>query len=554
MRAYTLRPARALTSRAAGLAKTPAATAERMLREEDISSSGVRERVERARESARGRSETAGETQGARAIATRASRSVERFESASGDSVQTDGPHATGREPRRRAPTKSLGSDAIPRGPTRRPRFGFTAKLERRSCRVERPFKSNPPRVKSVQPFAFCPPGTQHASALLTQAAFFAGVRWRSRAGSSVAELRPNLPPAVVAHTHARAHGSRSAPRRRDMSSSLASAPLAGALRARRGSSRAKNNDARASRASTARARAVRPVAALRDAAEGLARAAAVGAVALAAAAAVALPAVRERRRARPTGDRTPPHLSSLKTNDRRASRAAKRRDPARDPAPFRASAPRPPSLAPHRSPSPSSPPRTPKRPSLQAAAPAPPAGTVDEQIAAEIAKYDALKAACKNQTCRDTTQSWEDAAVKKVKKKNGVVDAKPAPKAYPTPKTAPAPPKPAPPAPAPARPRPRPRPPPRTPPPPRRRRRSASPSARKPPPRKPPSRRPPRRARPPRRRPRRRRRRRRRPRSRPSRPPPPPRSSRKRRPPRPSPRPRGEEGGEEAPRGEEKG
>ena len=75
----------------------------------------------------------------------------------------------------------------------------------------------------------------------------------------------------------------------------------------------------------------------------------------------------------------------------------------------------------------------------------------MDEQIAAEIAKYDALKAACKNQTCRDTTQSWEDAAVKKVKKKNGVVDAKPAPKAYPTPKTAPAPPKPAPPAPAPA-------------------------------------------------------------------------------------------------------
>ena len=78
MRAYTLRPARALTSRAAGLAKTPAATAERMLREEDISSSGVRERVERARESARGRSGNRRGNQGARAIATGASRSVER--------------------------------------------------------------------------------------------------------------------------------------------------------------------------------------------------------------------------------------------------------------------------------------------------------------------------------------------------------------------------------------------------------------------------------------------------------------------------------------------
>ena len=71
---------------------------------------------------------------------------------------------------------------------------------------------------------------------------------------------------------------------------------------------------------------------------------------------------------------------------------------------------------------------------------------TADEQIAAEMSKYDAMKAACKNQTCRDTTQSWQDAAVNKIKKKNGIAVSKPAPKAYPAaPKAAPAP------APAPA-------------------------------------------------------------------------------------------------------
>ena len=107
--------------------------------------------------------------------------------------------------------------------------------------------------------------------------------------------------------------------------------------------------------------------------------------------------------------------------------------------------------------PDPPAPPRSsPSRP--QTAAPvAEIALTADEQIAAEISKYDAMKAACKNQACRDTTQSWEDAAVNKIKKKNGIAVSKPAPKVYPAaPKTAPAPaaapaaPAPEPPAPAP--------------------------------------------------------------------------------------------------------
>ena len=50
---------------------------------------------------------------------------------------------------------------------------------------------------------------------------------------------------------------------------------------------------------------------------------------------------------------------------------------------------------------------------------------TVDEQIAKEVAMYDGMKASCKNESCRITTQSWEDAAVKKIKKKNGIVTEK---------------------------------------------------------------------------------------------------------------------------------
>ena len=63
---------------------------------------------------------------------------------------------------------------------------------------------------------------------------------------------------------------------------------------------------------------------------------------------------------------------------------------------------------------------------------------SVDEQIAAEVSKYDAMKASCKNEACRTTTQSWEDAAVKKIKKKNGVAVEKPKGQAYPAaPRTA---------------------------------------------------------------------------------------------------------------------
>ena len=55
-----------------------------------------------------------------------------------------------------------------------------------------------------------------------------------------------------------------------------------------------------------------------------------------------------------------------------------------------------------------------------------------EEQIAEAIATYDKQKAACGTSTCRDTVQSWEDAAVKKIKKKAGIVDA-PAVKVYPS-------------------------------------------------------------------------------------------------------------------------
>ena len=66
---------------------------------------------------------------------------------------------------------------------------------------------------------------------------------------------------------------------------------------------------------------------------------------------------------------------------------------------------------------------------------------SVDEQIAAEVAKYDGMKASCKNEACRVTTQSWEDAAVKKIKKKNGIATEKPKGQVYPSaPKTAAAP------------------------------------------------------------------------------------------------------------------
>ena len=69
-----------------------------------------------------------------------------------------------------------------------------------------------------------------------------------------------------------------------------------------------------------------------------------------------------------------------------------------------------------------------------QAAAPvAQVALSVDEQIAEEVAKYDAMKASCKNEACRVTTQSWEDAAVKKIKKKNGVAVEKPKGQTYPS-------------------------------------------------------------------------------------------------------------------------
>ena len=61
---------------------------------------------------------------------------------------------------------------------------------------------------------------------------------------------------------------------------------------------------------------------------------------------------------------------------------------------------------------------------------------SVDEQIASEIAKYDEMKASCKNEACRTTTQSWEDAAVKKIKKQNGVAIEKPK-ASYPAPKAA---------------------------------------------------------------------------------------------------------------------
>ena len=69
-----------------------------------------------------------------------------------------------------------------------------------------------------------------------------------------------------------------------------------------------------------------------------------------------------------------------------------------------------------------------------QAAAPvAQVALSVDEQIAEEVAKYDGMKASCKNEACRVTTQSWEDAAVKKIKKKNGVAVEKPKGQTYPS-------------------------------------------------------------------------------------------------------------------------
>jgi hypothetical protein len=242
--------------------------------------------------------------------------------------------------------------------------------------------------------------------------------------------------------------------------STVVSTPLVGALRARVGAK---------GRASARRAAAVRPVAATKGANADAAPAADAARVAVAALASVvvALPAVRVPRRgpaATPRRDarraRGPRAERQHASKTRRAANRAPRPSafppsprarpfrPARRPAPERSTS------APLTLPRPLAPP--PSRP--QTAAPvAEIALTADEQIAAEISKYDAMKAACKNQACRDTTQSWEDAAVNKIKKKNGIAVSKPAPKAYPAaPKTAPAPaaapaaPAPEPPAPAP--------------------------------------------------------------------------------------------------------
>lgn len=84
---------------------------------------------------------------------------------------------------------------------------------------------------------------------------------------------------------------------------------------------------------------------------------------------------------------------------------------------------------------------RSPTRPTQIAAPVAEIALTPEEQIAAEVAKFEAQRAKCGTSACRDTVTQWESAAVKKIKKKAGIPLDAPAPKAYPTPKrVAPAP------------------------------------------------------------------------------------------------------------------
>ena len=84
---------------------------------------------------------------------------------------------------------------------------------------------------------------------------------------------------------------------------------------------------------------------------------------------------------------------------------------------------------------------RSPTRPTQIAAPVAEIALTPEEQIAAEVAKFEEQRAKCGTSACRDTVTQWESAAVKKIKKKAGIPLDAPAPKAYPTPKrVAPAP------------------------------------------------------------------------------------------------------------------